>query len=169
MTGPVLVVGSYPPIPVAGAAVTVREVHRAWAAGDEVRVVAPRLSASDIAIPVTGPFAFRRLDYARRLYGASRVVVVCEPGYPDLGPLGAVSLARALRRFEHVRLVRTADVTTGPGWDRLAARADEVEVAAPGPAAAGVTPVGSPEVTAWTRVRSRLAPLRRLLRRPAGP
>jgi len=165
----VLVVGSYPPIPVAGAAVTVREVRRAWDAGDEVRVVAPRLSAAHLAIPVKGPLAARRLDYARRRYGARRIVVVVEPGYPLGAWSTAWSLARALRRFDHVRLVRTADVPERTrGWARLAARADEVEVVAPGPTAAGVTPLGSPEVTMWIRVRGRLAPLRRVLRRPTS-
>ena len=169
MTEPVLIVGSYPPIPVAGAAVTVQEVRRAWAAGDEVRVVAPRLSAAHVAIPVNGLLAARRLDYARRLYGARRIVLVVEPGYP-LGSYGtAWSLARALQRFDHVRLVRTSDVAEGAsGWGRLAALAHEVEVAEPGTTAPGVTPLGSREVTMWTRVRARLAPLRRALRRPTG-
>ena len=167
---PILIIGSYPPIPVAGAAATVREVRRAWDAGDEVRVVAPRLSAAHVAIPVTGPMAARRLDYARRRYGATRIVLVVEPGYPLVSRSTAWSLARALRRFDHVRLVRTADVPEGiPGWGRLAALAHEVDVAEPGSTAAGVTPLGSPEVTMWVRVRARLAPLRRALRRSLGP
>ena len=168
--GPVLVVGSYPPIPVGGAAATVGEVRRAWAAGDEVRVVAPRLSAAHVAIPVTGLLAARRLDYARRRFGARRIVLVVEPGYPLVTRGTAWSLARALRRFDHVRLVRTSDVPLRTaGWDRLAALAHEVDVAEPGPTAPGVTPLGPPEVTMWVRVRARLAPLRRMLRRPPGP
>ena len=170
MTDPVLVVGSYPPIPVSGAAATLGEVRRAWDAGDEVRVVAPRLSAAHIAIPMTGLLASKRLDYARRLFGARKIVLVVEPGYPLASWGSAWSLARALRRFDHVRLVRTADLPIGTaGWDRLAALADEVDTAEPGSTAAGVTPLGSPEVTMWVRVRARLAPLRRALRGTPGP
>jgi hypothetical protein len=167
---PVLIVGSYPPIPVAGARVTVAEVRRAWDAGQEVRVVAPRLSAAHVAIPVTGLLAARRLDYARQLYGARRIVLVVEPAYP-LGTWGtAWSLGRALRRFDHIRVVRTADLPESTtGWHRLAALAHEVDVADPGPTAAGVTPLGSPEVTMGVRVRARLAPLRGVLRRAPAP
>ena len=161
---PVLVVGSYPPIPVAGAAATVREVRRLWDAGADVRVVAPRLSAAHVAIPVTGLLAARRLDYARRRFGARRIVLVVEPGYPLVSRGTARSLARALRRFDHVRLVRTSDLPVDTkGWDRLTGVAHEVAVAEPGASAAGVTPLGSPEVTMWVRVRARLAPLRRVL------
>jgi hypothetical protein len=161
----VLIVGSYPPIPVAGAPATVREVRRAWAAGDEVTVVSPRISAAHLAVPVFGPLAGRRLDNVRRHTGAHRLVLVVEPGFPFPGSpvlqaATAAALVVALRRFEHVRLVRVGAVPMPAAvWKRLAAAADEVFAETPGPPAPGViahgvtvpgvTVLGPPEV-AWS-------------------
>lgn len=153
MTDPVLVVGSYPPIPVAGNPVTVAEVRRAWAAGDEVVVVSPRLSAAHLAVPVSGPLAGRRLGNVKRHTGARRLVLVVEPGFPlpqetVLQLASAALLARAMRRFDHVRLVRAGslDGIAPRAWHLLASAADEVASAEPGPRAPGVTPLGPPEV-----------------------
>ena len=110
--GLTLIVGSYPPIPVAGAPVTLAEVRRAWAAGEDVRVVSPRLSAAHLTVPVAGLLAGRRLDNVRRVTGAERLVLVMEDGFPlPSGPQAlqlatVVLLVPALRRFRHVRLVR---------------------------------------------------------------
>lgn len=160
MNDRILVVGSYPPVPVAGAPVTLAEVRRAWAAGDEVTVVSPRLSAAHLAVPVYGLLGGRRLDNLRRHTGARRLVLVVEPGYP-LPPsraqqaAAAAVLARSLRGFQHVRLVRAG---SGPfldprAWSRLASAADEVSVEPAGPAADGVTPLGPPEEPVADRVR----------------
>lgn len=153
MNPPVLIVGSYPPIPVAGTPATVEEVRRAWAAGDEVTVVSPRLSAAHLTVPVYGPLAGRRLDNVRRHTGARRLVLVAEPGFPLplLGPMqvpSAAALARAMRSFEHVRLVRAGSLggLTPRAWAMLEAAAHEVVPAEPGPTALGVTPLGPREV-----------------------
>lgn len=153
MTDRVLVVGSYPPIPVAGTPVTVAEVRRVWAAGDEVVVVSPRLSAAHLAVPVAGPLAGRRLDNVRRHTATRRLVLVVEPGFPlptdaRLQVPSAALLRQALRRFEHVRLVRAGslDGVSSKAWNLLAAAADEVTSAEAGPATPGVTPLGPPEV-----------------------
>lgn len=153
MTPPVLIIGSYPPIPVAGTPVTVDEVRRAWAAGDEVTVVAPRLSAAHLTVPVHGPLAGRRLDHVRRHTGARRLVLVAEPGFPlpraaALQVATAAVLARAMGSFEHVRLVRAGplDGVSRRAWDLLAAAADEVVSTEAGPTAPAVTPLGPPEV-----------------------
>jgi hypothetical protein len=156
----VLIVGSYPPIPVAGAPATVREVRRAWAAGDEVTVVSPRISAAHLAVPVFGLLAGRRLDNVRRHTGAHRLVLVVEPGFPFpdspvLQAATAAALVVALRRFEHVRLVRVGAVPMPAAvWKRLAGAADEVVAETPGPpvpgvTVPGVTVLGPPEV-AWS-------------------
>jgi len=177
VTAPVLVVGSYPPIPVPGAPVTVAEVRRVWAEGGEVTVVAPRLSASHLAVPIWGPLAGRRLDNVRRHTGARRLVLVVEDGFPF--PAGrrlrqmatAAVLVRALARFEHVRLVRAGPVTGlwGPAWARVAAAATEVVTVEPGPASPGVTPLGPPEVTVADRARRAGRPVKRLLRKGLRP
>ncbi len=78
----VLVVGSYPPIPLPAAAATMAAVQRAWADGDEVTVASPRLSAAHLAVPVVGLLAGRRLGNLHRHTGASRLVMVLEPGLP---------------------------------------------------------------------------------------
>ncbi len=174
---PVLIVGSYPPIPVAGAPITVREVRRAWAAGDEVTVVSPRLSAAHLAVPVHGVLAGRRLANVRRVAGANRLVLVVEEGFPFSGPAPvqlatAALLLRSLRGFRHVRVVRAGPVPLADGiWDRLVAAADEVAADEPGPTAPGVTPIGPPEVERAERpAQVADAAARRLLgsRYPAG-
>lgn len=157
--GRVLVVGSYPPIPVPGAAAAVAEVKRAWASGSEVTVVAPRLCASHLTVPVYGLLAGRRLANVARVTGAERVVLVLEDGYPlppRTGPLqvaSAAALARALRGFGHVRLVQAGTVRMAPGVaGRLRAVADEYVTVDAGPAAPGVTPLGPPESHPGERV-----------------
>ena len=169
---PVLVVGSYPPIPVAGAPVTVREVRRAWDMGDEVVVVSPRLSAADLTVPICGPLAGRRLDNVRRRTGARRLVLVVEPSFPFppdpfMQLVTAAGLARAVRRFDHTRLVYAVAPGAGVGvsgraWLWLAAAADDVVPEDGGPTDPGVTPGGPPEV-AWSERPGHLA------RRALGP
>ena len=183
-----LIVGSYPPIPVAGAPVTLAEVRRAWAAGDEVTVVSPRLSAAHLTVPVAGLLAGRRLDNVRRVTGAERLVLVVEDGFPvPAGPpalqMAAVMLIEpALRRFRHVRLVRvqapgspSRPATAGlaaPAWRRLAGavagpgRSGEVVEVTGGPGAPGVTPLGPPEVPA-RQMPARIADA--ALRKALGP
>lgn len=155
-----LVVGSYPPVPVPGAAATAAEVQRTWAAGDEVTVVAPRLSASHLTVAVHGLLAGRRLANVRRVTGTDRLVLVLEDGYPlPSRPLlyqlaSAAVLARALRAFDYVRLVQVGTAGLHPVTTRLLRRAvDDYAAAAAGPAAAGVTPLGPAEV----RLRDRAA------------
>lgn len=148
-----LIVGSYPPIPVAGAAATVGEVKRVWASGSEVIVVAPRLCASHMTVPVYGLLSGRRLANVGRVTGLDRLVLVLEDGYPlpsRPGPLQvatAAALTRALRRFGHVRLVQAGELRLAPGVaGRLRAAADEYVTVPAGPSAIGVTPLGPTEV-----------------------
>lgn len=169
----VLVVGSYPPIPVPGAAATVAEVKRVWESGSEVTVVAPRLCASHLTVPVYGILAGRRLTNVARVTGLDRLVLVLEEGYPlpaGAGPLQAASalaLTRALRDFHHVRLVQVGEVGMAPGVHRrLRAAADEYVTVDAGPAVAGVTPLGPPESPPRERI-GRLAG--RLAGRVLGP
>ncbi|HLI53838.1 MAG TPA: glycosyltransferase [Acidimicrobiales bacterium] len=163
--GPALVVGSYPPIPLPSAQVTVAEVERAWAEGMGVTVCSPRRSAAHLAVSVRGILAGRRLDNVRRHTCSARLVMVAEHDFPvPRGGLlrrlaAAWVLSRAFRGFEHVRLVRTCSY--GRVVDRvLSAGADEtvtVEVAAGPP---GVTPAGPRDVP-LSQMPGRL--LRRLL------
>jgi hypothetical protein len=155
-----MVVGSYPPIPVAGAPVTISEVRRVWDAGDEAVVVSPRLSAAHLAVPIFGPLAGRRLANAGRVTGASRLVMVVEDGFPLRGPeavqmVSALGLARAMKGFGHVRLVRAAPAAgvSRRAWAVLAAAAGEVVAQTGGGTAPGVTPVGPPEVRLEERPR----------------
>ncbi|HWE57397.1 MAG TPA: hypothetical protein VG435_17965 [Acidimicrobiales bacterium] len=150
---PVLIVGSYPPIPVPGAPVTIAEVRRAWAAGDEVVVVSPRLSAAHLAVPVAGLLAGRRLANVARVAGADRVVLVVERGFPFLGRsraediVTAELLARALRRFAGSRLVVAGpDAAPAAALARLRPAVAEVAQVDAGPAIPGVTVLGPPEV-----------------------
>lgn len=173
MTEALLIVGSYPPIPVAGAAATLSEVRRAWAAGDEVTVVAPRLSAAHLTVPVHGLLAGRRLANVRRVTGTRRLVLVVEDGYPfPTGPpvlqlaTWAV-LAPALKGFRHVRVVRAGAASLAPAvWARLAAAADEIDEAQPGRTDPGVTALGPAELT-WSDRCGRAAD--RLVSRVLGP
>lgn len=163
MTPTVLVVGSYPPIPVPGAGASLEEVRRAWAAGHEVTVAAPRLCASQLVVPVAGLLAGRRLRNLRRVTGIDRLVLVVEDGYPftrgDLlhQALTAALLLPALRSFGHVRLVRAGQPGVHPAvWGRLQTAADETGSYDRGPAAEGVTPLGPPEQPPSERARAAL-------------
>jgi hypothetical protein len=156
----VVVVGSYAPIPVPGAAASRAEVQRAWADGSEVTVVAPRLCAAHVTVPVAGLLAGRRLANVGRVTGSRRLVLVVEEGYPFSRPtpflqaVTAILLIRAFRSFDHVRLVRAGAVGLTPAvWSRLARAASEtVDVEAPS-AAPGVTPLGPPEEPPAVRAR----------------
>lgn len=148
----VLVVGSYAPIPVPGAAATVDEVRRVWASGAEVTVVAPRLCASHLTVPVYGLLAGRRLGNVRRVTGSDRLVMVLEDGYPlpprpgALQMASAAALIRALRGFRHVRLVQAGGLRLAPGVEgRLRAAAGEYVIVPAGPSEPGVTALGPPE------------------------
>jgi hypothetical protein len=168
-----LIVGSYPPIPVPGARVSLAEVRRAWGRGSEVVVVAPRLCAAHLTVPIAGMIAGRRLANVARVTGARNLVLVVEEGYPFSlpGPVlqraTAEVLARAFAAFDHVRIVRAGKVDLHPAaWARLTAAAHEaVEVPAE-PAAEGVTPLGPPEDPPVQRGK-RVA--RRSLQRALGP
>lgn len=117
----VLVVGSYPPIPVPAVAATLNAVRRELTAGRSVRVVSPRPSAAHYAVPITGLLAARRLSRVRSLSGCNRLVLCLEPGVPfaaDRMPGGlrairsvatAVLLVSAMRGFAHATVVVTTD------------------------------------------------------------
>jgi hypothetical protein len=78
----VLVVGSYPPVPVPGAAVTLDVVRALIAAGADPVVASPRSSAAHYQVAVAGPLAGRRLDHLRLLSGATEVVLCLERSVP---------------------------------------------------------------------------------------
>ena len=108
----VVVVGSYPPLPGPATAATLAAVRRSWDEGYSVRVVSYRTGAADLAVPVAGPLAGRRLLQVRRHYGGpSSVVLVVQRGAPftDLrGPqqlATAAGLAAAMRTFRRATLV----------------------------------------------------------------
>lgn len=164
MTPRVAVVGSYPPIPLPSAAASAREVRRAWDGGFEVTVVAPRISAAHLTVAVHGLLAGRRLEAVRRFTGATRVVLVVEDGYPlpggpaALQHASAVVLARALRRFEHSRLVLVGEPNVAAAaLARLAGAASEVVDAPGGPGAPGVSALGPTEVLPSERPRQFLS------------
>jgi hypothetical protein len=168
----VVVVGTYPPIPRPAAAATVAAVREAWAAGFEVTVVSPRVSAAHLAVPVAGPLAGRRLANVGRHTSARRLVLVIEPGMPvPTGPgwlrwVTAAGLARALRTFDHVTVVRVGDLDLPT---ELTAAADQVvdfPMAAPAPA--GVTALGPPEVSPRERPRYLAGKVRRAVRARLG-
>ena len=107
-----MVVGSYPPLPGPATAATLAAVRRAWDDGRSVRVVSYRTGAADLAVPVAGPLAGRRLQQVHRHYGGPpAVVLVVQEGAPftDLrGPqqlATAAGLALALRSFRRATLV----------------------------------------------------------------
>lgn len=179
----VLVVGSYPPIPLPAAAATLDAVRQAWADGDEVTVVSPRLSAAHLAVPVAGVLAGRRLANLRAVTSATQVVVVMERGFPvpATGAGGwaarltqwptAISLVRAFAGFDRVRLVRVGalDIPTDVEA-RLVGAADEVidAVADPAGGPAGVTALGPVEAPLRDRARQIAGTLvRRVLGRHA--
>jgi hypothetical protein len=157
----VLVVGSYPPVPVAGSDASVAEVRRAWGEGNEVVVAAPRLGAAHLTVPVAGPLAGRRLVNVGRVTGARRVVLVVEDGFPfsqkamPLQAMTAAALIWAFRSFDRVRLVRVAGGGPPPLlWKRLVAAADETDDVEGGRTTPGVTPLGPPEQTPGERAKN---------------
>ena len=160
-----LVVGSYPPIPLPSSAATLEAVIRGWDDGYEVTVVSHRSGAADLSVPVIGPLAGHRLDRVRRQSGATRLVMVVEAGAPV--PAGARTwqrlcaheLARSLRRFDHVTLVAAGDPWMDPrAWELLEGSADEVAarplVGSPPP---GVTVAGPAEHSLGDRASSMAA------------
>lgn len=187
----VLVVGSYPPIPLPAAGATVAAVRRAWADGHEVTVVSPRVSAAHLAVPVVGILAGRRLSNLRRHTSATRAVVVLEPGVPVpirarttvlrnlVQWLTVQGMLRSFAGFEHVTLVRVGELGIPTRIEgRLVSAVSEVldHLDAPGATeTAGhlvgpVTPLGPVEVPPRERPRQLAgAAVRRLLGRHAGP
>jgi hypothetical protein len=166
-----LVVGTYPPIPLPAAAASVAAVRRGWDAGYEVTAISPRLSAAHLAVPVTGPFAGRRLDHVRRLTSASRLVLVVEPGFPvpvepRLMQLMTIeTLIRALRRFDHVTVVRVGPTGVPARVERrLLAEANEVlDHPDGGSTLSGVTPLGPIETKPSERPRQLAGAAARLI------
>jgi len=159
--GRVLVVGSYPPVPLPAAEATLAAVRSQWDAGREVTTVSHRSGAADLAVPVVGILAGHRLDSVRRFTGVSRLVLVVEDGAPVRGRLPllqwlcAREVSRALRRFRHVELVLAGDTQVSPaalGQLRRAADAVvEYQVASGSPP--GVTVTGPTEHVGVARVR----------------
>jgi hypothetical protein len=85
-----VIFGSYPPVPGTATAATISAVRRAWAAGEEVRVVSPRPSAADDVVRLSGLAAGPRLErYRRRIVGTppgddGSVAADAGPGRPSL-------------------------------------------------------------------------------------
>jgi hypothetical protein len=168
----VLVIGSYPPVPTAGATVTLEMVRRLWAEGAHPHVAAPRSSAANFTVAVTGLMAGRRLTHLRQLTGAVDVVLCAERDLPvsTHGPtlllpfLQRISVDRlvlALAAFEHVTVVACGDPgVPAPLWARLVFAADVVVDRSDASGAPGVTTLGPSEhpgsnLRRWT---GRLAP-----------
>jgi hypothetical protein len=184
-THQVLVVGSYPPIPVPAAAATVEAVRRAWDTGGEVTVVSPRLSAAHLALPVVGILAGHRLANLRRHTSASHLVLVLERGLPvpatgDRGLAARVvqwqtvtAMVRAFRSFDRVTLVRVGALDIPPRFEsRLMHAAGEIIEHAGGPMATapGITVLGPVETPPRERPRQIAeAAARRAMGRYAGP
>jgi hypothetical protein len=175
--GRLLVVGSYPPIPLPAADASVSQMQRGWDEGLEVTVVSPRLSAADLMVPVAGPLAGHRLKNLRRHTSSDRLALVLEPGFPlpassRLGQwLTVQGLTTALKAFDHVTVVRVGPVGLPPrAWRALTDAADVVvDLAMDKPATAGVTPLGPSETGPLDRGRQMSAALgRRLLGRHYG-
>jgi hypothetical protein len=158
----VLVVGSYPPIPLPASDAALAAVRRSWDEGHEVTVASPRSSAAHLEVPVVGPLAGHRLDNVRRVTQASRLILVVEDGVPiPKGPrpaqrLCAGELARSMRRFDHVTVVLVGTPAVAPAALRkLRAAADEVvEHPVSAPAPFGVTPAGPVEHSVAERTRA---------------
>jgi hypothetical protein len=120
-SGDVLVVGSYPPIPVPAAAATLAVVQRAWADGRQVTVASPRPSAAHLAVPVAGVLSGRRLAHLQQHTSSDHLILVLErglpvpllPGHPLVARLLQWQTVRALRAgFGPFRTVTL--VTVGP-------------------------------------------------------
>ena len=153
----VLVVGSYPPVPTAGAAVTEAIVRRLWTEGAHPHVAAPRPSAAPLTVAVAGLVAGRRLARLRSVTGATEVVLCAErdmpiptAGFPAgslplVQRLSAHQLCAALDGFDHVTLVACGDHRIPAAvWDRLVAAADTVIDRSDAVGTPGVTTLGPP-------------------------
>jgi hypothetical protein len=158
----VLVVGSYPPVPLPSCAATLAAVRAQWEAGREVTVVSHRSGAADLAVPVIGVLGGHRLDSLRTFTAASRLVLVVEQGAPiprSAPPVQLVcarEVARAMKGFAHSTLVVAGDPGLGAqvlGVLRSAAD-DVVTYPLPTCAPPGVTVRGPAEHLGIARVRS---------------
>jgi hypothetical protein len=151
--GRVVVIGSYPPLPGPATAATLAAVRRAWETGADVRVVSYRTGAAEIAVPVLGPLAGRRLDQIRRLFAnPPEVVLGLQRGVPFADPrpsqqmATAAGLAAALRRFRRATLLVGEDPEVMPACFRILASAVEKFV------------VATPDDATWLAKRYRLKP-----------
>jgi hypothetical protein len=162
----VLVVGSYPPVSTAGAAVTVEFVRRLWADGAHPVVASPRASAAPLTAPVAGLLAGRRLNHLREYSDALDVVLCAERdlpvptgGFPRwLLPIVQLltvdQVVRALAGFDHVTLVGCGDHGTPPAlWARLVFAADTVVDRSETRGTPGVTTLGPSESTPGDLIR----------------
>jgi hypothetical protein len=153
----VLVVGSYPPVPTAGAAATLDTVLELWARGDRPHIAAPRASAAPLTVAVSGLRAGRRLSNLRRVTGAVDVVLCVERDLPiptggyGMGVLAVLQrvtaqrVAKALADFEHVTLIACGDHgVPRPVWERLVVAADTVVDRPEAAGTPGVTALGPP-------------------------
>ena len=149
----VVIIGSYPPLPGPATAATLAAVRRAWEAGADVRVVSYRTGAAEIAVPVTGPIAGRRLDQVRQHFAnPAEVVLGLQRGVPFSDPrpsqqlATAVGLAAALRRFRRATLLVGEDPEVMPACFRILASAVERFI------------VATPEEASWLVKQYRLKP-----------
>lgn len=179
----VLVVGSYPPIPLPAATATVEAVRNAWADGDEVTVASPRPSAAHLAVPIAGVRAGRRLASLRRDTSACRAVIVVEQGFPvpvtERGGLAVRliqgqtvrGLVRAFAGFERVTLVLVGALGVPHRVEAgLKGAAHEVIEYPGGDRPPGVTPLGPQETRLQERPQQLLGSIaRRTLGPYAGP
>jgi hypothetical protein len=154
----VLVIGSYPPVPTAGAPVTVAAALQLWREGARPHIVAPRASAAPLTVAVTGVLAGRRIDNLRRVTGAEDLVLCAERdlpipagGYPALllplvQQVTVRRVCQALDRFDHVTLIACGDHRIPAAiWARLVFAADTVIDRSDATGTAGVTTLGPPE------------------------
>jgi hypothetical protein len=149
----IVVIGSYPPLPGPATAATLAAVKRAWDAGADVRVVSYRTGAAEIAVPVAGPLAGRRLDQVRQHFGnPPEVVLGLQRGVPFSDPrpsqqmATALGLAAALRRFRRATLLIGEDPEVMRACFRILASAVDRFV------------VATPEDAGWLVKRYRLKP-----------
>lgn len=167
----VVVVGSYPPIPLASSRASLDAVRSAWRSGDQVTVVSPRLSAAHLQVPVTGVFAGRRLSNVRRHTGATELVLVAERGFPvPLAPraiqsITAAVLAAAMAEFERVTVVRVGSLAIPSTTEaRLLAAATELVDYADSRGDPRVTPLGPVEALPSERARQLAGKAKRALK-----
>jgi hypothetical protein len=156
----VLVVGSYPPVPTAGAEITSAMMKALWAEGAEPEVAAPRSSAARLTVAVSGPLAGRRLGHLKEVTGADDLVLCAERDlpFPTTGlpalllpvfqRLTVGPLIRAMDTFDHVTLIACGDLGAPPAlWAELIFAADVVIDRSDALGAPGVTTLGPPETT----------------------